>query len=152
MGGGLTDREQIYDLMIRYGRAVDSYDTALIRSCFTDDATMRYDPIEGEGPLMHGWAEFSIFWVRMQEPMRCTHQFTNFTFDIQGDEAAFSCLLLAQHWPRGADFLDKVPLYTVGGRYDSRTRRTESGWRICAHREKTLWDQGNASAVWGRRG
>lgn len=149
---GLTDREQIYDLKVRYGRAVDSYDTGLIRSCFTEDATWRYDPIHGEGQLMRGWEEFSIFWVQMQEPMECMHQFTNFTFDIDGDEAAYSCLLLAQHWPRGADFSGKVPLYTVGGRYESRARRTESGWRIYEHREKTLWDWGDASAIWGPHG
>ena len=146
---GLTDREQIYDLMVCYGRAVDTYDTELIRSCFTDDATIRYDPINGEGRLMRGWKDFSVFWVQMQEPMQCMHQFTNFSFEINGDEAAYSCLLLAQHWPRGSDFTGKVPLYTVGGRYDSRVCRTESGWRIYEHREKTFWDWGDANAIWG---
>ena len=149
---GLTDREQIYDLKIRYGRAVDTYDTELIRSCFTEDATMRYDPTDGEGTLMKGWGDFSAFWVKMQEPMRCTHQFTNFTYEIDGDDAAYSCLLLAQHWPRHADFSGKVPLFTVGGRYDSRARRTDRGWRIYEHREKTLWVCGDASAVWGSGG
>ena len=149
---GLTDREQIYDLKVRYGRAVDTYDTDLMRSCFTEDATWRYDPIGGEGQLMCGWKEFSVFWVQMQEPMQCTHQFTNFTFDIHGDDAAYSCLLLAQHWPRGADFVNEVPFFTVGGRYDSRARRTTSGWRIYEHREKTFWQSGDASAVWGTLG
>ena len=149
---GLTDREQIYDLKVRYGRAVDTYDTDLIRSCFTQDATWRYDPIGSEGQLMRGWDEFSLFWVQMQEPMQCTHQFTNFTFDIQGDDAAYSCLLLAQHWPRGADFTAPVPLYTVGGRYDSRARRTADGWRIYEHRERTFWQSGDAGAVWGTAG
>ncbi|CDO36436.1 nuclear transport factor 2 family protein [Novosphingobium sp. KN65.2] len=150
---GLTDREQIYDLKVRYGRAVDTYDTDLMRSCFTEGATWRYDPIGGEGQLMRGWDEFSIFWAQMQEPMQCTHQFTNFTFDIQGDDAAYSCLLLAQHWPRDADFAGgKVPLFTVGGRYDSRARRTKSGWRIYEHRETTLWECGEAGAIWGQSG
>ena len=150
-GAGLTDRELIYDLKIRYGRAVDTYDTELIRSCFTEDATMRYDVIGGEGPLMYGWKDFSIYWVEMQEPMECMHQFTNFTFDIDGDDAAYSCMLLAQHWPRGADFTSKVPLFTVGGRYNSRARHTESGWRIYEHRQKTHWTCGDPSAIWGPR-
>jgi len=145
----LTDREQIYDLKVRYGRAVDTFDTDLIRSCFTPDATWRYDPIGGTGTLMQGWSEFSIFWVALQEPMECTHQFTNFTFDIEGDDAAYSCLLLAQHWPRGSDFTREVPLFTVGGRYDSRARRTPDGWRIYKHRETTLWSRGDATAIWG---
>lgn len=148
----LTDREQLYDLMVRYGRAVDTYDTALIRSCFTDDATLRYDPINGEGHLMRGWEDFSTFWVQMQEPMQCMHQFTNFTFEISGDDAAYSCLLLAQHWPRGQAFSGKMSLYTVGGRYDDRARRTERGWRIYEHREKTFWDCGDPRMVWGPRG
>ena len=149
---GLTDREQIYDLKVRYGRAVDTYDTDLMRSCFTDDATWRYDPIGGQGALMRGWDEFATFWVQMQEPMRCTHQFTNFTFDIRGDDAAYSCLLFAQHWPRSADFSGEVPFFTVGGRYDSRARRTADGWRIYEHRETTFWQTGDAGAVWGAAG
>ena len=149
---GLTDREQIYDLKVRYGRAVDTYDTDLMRSCFTDDATWRYDPIGGQGELMRGWDEFATFWVQMQEPMRCTHQFTNFTFDIRGDDAAYSCLLFAQHWPRSADFSGEVPFFTVGGRYDSRARRIADGWRIYEHRETTFWQTGDAGAVWGAAG
>ena len=143
-----SDREQIYDLKVRYGCAVDSCDSELMRSCFTADATWRYDPIGGQGTLMRGWEEFSVFWVQMQAPMQCMHQFTNFTFDINGDDAAYSCLLYAQHWPRGADFAGNVPLYTAGGRYDSRARRTEAGWRIYEHREVTLWGAGDASAIW----
>lgn len=146
-----TDREQIYDLKVRYGRAVDTYDTALMRSCFTEDVTLRYDPIGGEGLLMRGWDEFSIFWTQMQESMQCTHLFTNFTFNIDADDAAYSCLLLAQHWPRGADFSSPVSLFTVGGRYDSRARRTQNGWRIYEHRERTLWQRGDAQAIWGGR-
>lgn len=147
-GATLTDREQIYELKVRYGRAVDTYDTELIRSCFTEDATMRYDPIGGEGQLMRGWSDFSAFWVRAQEPMECTHQFTNFTIDVAGDDASYSCLLFAQHWPRGADFSRPVPLFTVGGRYESKARRTSLGWQIYEHREKTLWSCGDATAVW----
>ena len=144
-----SDREQLYDLKVRYGRAVDTFDTDLIRSCFTDDITLRYDPIDGEGQLMRGWADFSVFWEKMQPPMQCTHQFTNFTFDIHGDDAAYSCLLLAQHWPRGADFSGPVPLFLVGGRYDSRARRTKDGWRIYEHREKTFWTSGDPRPIWG---
>jgi ketosteroid isomerase-like protein len=145
----LSDREQIYDLKVRYGRAVDSCDAALMRSCFTEDATWRYDPIGAQGPLMTGWDAFAVFWTQMQAPMNCTHHFSNFTIEIDGDEAAYSCLLLAQHWPRGADFSGETALFTVGGRYDSRARRTDAGWRICEHRETTLWQQGDASKIWG---
>ncbi|MCP5365669.1 MAG: nuclear transport factor 2 family protein [Hyphomicrobiales bacterium] len=144
-----SDREQLYDLKVRYGRAVDTYDTELLRSCFADDATWRYDPIGGVGPLMRGWSEFSAFWVRMQEPMQCTHHFSNFTFDIMGDDAGYSCLLFAQHWPRGADFSSNVPFMTVGGRYDSRARRTNHGWEIYEHRETTLWSSGSSEIIWG---
>ncbi|WP_333606150.1 nuclear transport factor 2 family protein [Novosphingobium sp.] len=38
----MTDREEIYDLMIRYGRAVDMRDVALLRTCFTDDVIVDY--------------------------------------------------------------------------------------------------------------
>ena len=145
----LTDREQVYDLKIRYGRAVDTCDLELMRSCFTDDATFQYDPINGQGALMQSWDEFMVFWKRMQDPMRCLHQFTNFTFDFRGDDCGYSCLLFAQHWPRAADFSGDVACYTTGGRYDSRARRTESGWRIYQHHAQMLWGAGDANALWG---
>lgn len=143
-----SDRQHIYDLKIRYGIAVDTCDKDLMRSCFTDNATWRYDPIGSQGPLMRGWDEFSVFWDQMQEQLACTHQFTNFTFDIDGDDAGYSCLLLAQHWARNADFTSPVSLFTVGGRYQSRARRTDRGWCIYEHRQTTLWQYGNASAIW----
>ena len=47
-----------------------------------------------------------------------------------GDEGTYSCLVTAQHWRREADALGDAQLYTAGGRYEVRVRRTPQGWRI----------------------
>lgn len=145
-----SDRLELYELQLRYGRAVDTYDTELIRSVFTEDAVVRYDPPGGLGAPMRGWEEFHAFWVAIQEPMECLHQFTNFTFELDGDRASYSCLLYAQHWPRGADFSGEVPLRTVGGRYTTRARRESGRWRICDHQMQAAWMSGDPTLIWPR--
>jgi hypothetical protein len=139
-GVALTDREQIYDLMVRYGRANDTHDTDLVRTCFTDDVVAEYEPYTG--PL-RGWDVFLRSWVDGLELIDCAHQFTNFTFELEGDEGSYSCLLIAQHWPRGAGVSADVPIYTVGARYDNRVRRTEEGWRITDLHLTVLWVSGD---------
>jgi SnoaL-like protein len=139
-----SDREQLYDLMVRYGRANDTHDAELVRTCFTDDVVARYDPFTGPVPLQ-GWDEFIASWLGGLEHIDCAHQFTNFTYDLDGDEGSFSCLLSAQHWPRGAELSDDRPNYTVGARYDNRVRRTPDGWRITSLHLTTLWLAGDSS-------
>lgn len=141
-------RQDIHDLHLRYGRAVDTSDVDLIRTVFTDDAVVRYDPPGGQGIPMRGWDEFRAFWDWIQAPMECLHQFTNFTYEVNGSDGSYSCLLFAQHWPRGADFDHEVPLRAVGGRYTSRVRRCEDGWRIYDHRMQALWTSGDPEKVW----
>lgn len=144
-GTTLTDRQQIYDLQVRYGRCVDTHDhDGLIRTCYTDDVVVQYDPVGGQGRPLVGWDEFVRVWDNnWPPPWDNFHQFTNFTFEIDGDEGAYSCLGLAQHWPRKADFSGHVPLFTVGLRYENRVRRTRDGWRIVRQHNITLWTSGD---------
>ena len=149
---GPMDREQIQDLHIRYGRGVDAGDMPLVRSCFTHDATLQYDGPNGQPGLLMRWDEFLLFWQRMQAPMGCMHQFTNFTYDFVGGDCVYSCLAFAQHWPRNADFSREVTFCTAGVRYENRARRTVEGWRIYEHRAKMRWFAGDADALWRSEG
>lgn len=140
----MSDREEIYDLMVRYGRATDTHDVDLVRTCFADDVSARYEPFGG--PL-DDYDALIRAWIRGLEPIQTTHQFTNFTYDIDGDEGFYSCLLIAQHWPRGMEGFGETPKYTVGARYDNRVRRTREGWRICRLHLLSLWSSGDAEVL-----
>lgn len=143
-GAGPTDREQVYDLMVHYGRCVDTHDRELlIRSCYTDDVVVQYDAWVHPGEPISGAEAFRRFWGEGPLDWDSTHQFTNFTFDLGDDEGAYSCLATATHWPRGAEFPADVPVFTVGLRYENRVRRIDSGWRIAVQRNIPLWATGD---------
>ena len=140
----MTDREQIYDLMIRYGRAVDDHDVGLLRTCFTDDVIVDY-----KGAMdrpREGLEDFVDFFHSGLTSMGCTHHYSNFTFDIDGDTGSYSCLAIAQHWPRGAGMAGG-PFVMAGTRYRNSVRRTADGWRICHARQEGLWLEGDVSVI-----
>ena len=142
----LSDREQIYDLMVRYGRANDTHDADLARTLFTEDITAKYEPYSGE---LVGFDAFMDRWIGGLERIQTTHQFTNFEFDVNGDEdeGSFSCLLLAQHWPRDLEPFGDTPMYTNGSRYDCTVRRTGDGWKISHLHLRTLWASGDPQVL-----
>lgn len=144
MASASTDREQVYDLMVSYGRCVDAHDhELLIRSCYAEDVVVQYDSWSGAGTPIAGVEGFRRFWGDVPLPWDSTHQFTNFTFDLGDAEGAYTCLAIATHWPRGAAFPGDVPVLTVGLRYENRVRRVDGGWRITSQRNIPLWATGD---------
>ena len=141
----LSDREQILALHPRYGRANDNRDASLIATVFTDDVSVRYNPIPGDtfGITINGLTEFIEFQARAMEHMDCLHQFTNFECEIDGSDGSYMCLGYAQHWPRASDFTGHVPLYTVGMRYEAQVRRTADGWRTSQLVGTPVWASGD---------
>jgi hypothetical protein len=140
----LIDRAQIYDLMVRYGRANDTADVDLVRTCFTGDLTAEVVPWTER---FEGIEAFLVSWTRGTAAFASTHHFSNFTFDVDGDAGSYSCLLIAQHWPRGTVASAETPMYTIGGLYENRVRRTPEGWRITELLLTILWCSGDPQVL-----
>ena len=145
----MTDREQIEDLMIRYGRSNDTRDPELLRTCVTDDIVALYEPFVGP---VRGWENFVASWLAGIAPLGGTHHFSNFTFDVDGDVGAYTCLVFAAHWPRDAALSTDMPLFLTGARYENDVRRTDDGWRITHIHLMTQWMTGDAGVVGHFRG
>lgn len=150
-GRVLSDREQLYDLQIRYARAADLHDRELMRTVLTDQTVRQYDPFGGEGKPIRGWAESEAFWKTVSDPMGSVHYMTNFEFDIRGDDATYTCMLFGPHWPAGADFSKSVPIYFIGGQYTVKAYRTTDGWRIMNLRFRPQWAMGDPTTIWPAR-
>lgn len=140
----MSDREELYDLQVRYGRATDTHDVHLIRTCIDTTVTATYEPW---GEPLEGYDAFMAQWIAGLEPMQTSHHFSNFAYEIEGDTGAYSCLVIAQHWKRGVDGFRAPAIYTVGGRYENHVRRTQSGWRITRLLHRGLWSSGDASVL-----
>jgi ketosteroid isomerase-like protein len=122
----LLDRREIEDVILRYGRATDRCDEALLRSMFHDDAT------ESHGGLMQGSAaEFCRAALAMLRGTGPTaHYMTNILVELDGDVAHTETYAIAMHrLVRGGRDYDSF----FAGRLLDRFERRSGAWRI-AHR------------------
>ena len=137
----MTDREEIFDLAVRYATALDSRDWPLLRSCFLPDVVGVY---EGLGEV-HGYEGIEDLCRRALEPLDVSqHILSNFVVQLHGDEADFSCYLHAQHVKQDAK---GGPLFVVAGQYTDVHRRTDEGWKIARRRLATWWTSGNPAVI-----
>jgi SnoaL-like domain len=138
---GTSDREEIFDLAVRYATALDNRDYALLRTCFLPDVEGDYDGV-GE---VSGYQAIEDMCRRALDPLDASqHIMTNFAVDIHGDQADFSCYLHAQHVLNSAE---GGPLFVVAGKYIDVQRKMPEGWRIARRELKVLWTSGNPAVL-----
>ena len=129
---------QIDDLLSAYAAAVDAKDWDHLESLFAEDAVLDYT---GTGGPRGSFREVLPFLQKGLGHFSVTQHFiTNRRIAVEGDRATSSAYLFN---PLGRDDGEGgLSLMVVGGRYESRYRRTDSGWSITEH---------VASMVWGPR-
>lgn len=133
----LKDRTQIIDALNRYTRGLDRLDRELALSAFHPDATDDRDaPNDARDQAARGMPLFSrearIDWLmELLRSFKYTgHYITNFTIDIQGDEAHAETYVITTVLE--TDAADWV--VWGGARYLDRLVRFENRWAIM-HRE-----------------
>ncbi|WP_319456770.1 MULTISPECIES: nuclear transport factor 2 family protein [unclassified Mycobacterium] len=117
----MTDRDEIFDLTVRYATAIDSHQYSLLTEVFTDDAQLDY----GVVGQWTGSAEVAQFMEAAHSGAAHTmHRMTNQVIDIDGDTAQVrtyvDALILAEN---GSGV-------NPAGYYDDHVVRTDDGWRI----------------------
>jgi hypothetical protein len=136
-----TPRDDVVELMVRYGVAIDRKDWAGFRACFTPDVEAVY---EGFGTY-HGHDELEGFVRPAVTSLDATqHLFSNFLVQLDGDSAQFQCYVQATHvklaTPGGNRF-------TVGGPYDNHAVLTPEGWKMDRFRFWATWTDGNDAVL-----
>ena len=138
----LLDKQEIRDLVHRYGYALDGRDYDLLRTCFLPDAVGHY----GGDPL-RGYEAIEELCRTTLDPLTASqHLIGNVLVSVDGDEATSTCYLHAQHVLLGTEGGD---LFVFAGRYLDRLTRTPDGWRIAERTLEAMWTSGNI-AVLGR--
>jgi hypothetical protein len=126
---GLLDRQAIYDVVVRYCRAIDRVDMDLLRSCYHPGAIH-----QGAGEAQ----SIESFIASAERGLRgkfsgTSHFVSNHLAEIAGDRAVAETYVLAQHW--GEPIEDATVNFNTGSRYlDVFERRADSGWRITERR------------------
>jgi len=139
----LADERDIVRIALRYCRALDTKDWALLDDVFVPEATadlpspnhlVGIEAIRGRIRTALGHLDDS------------QHLVGNHEVVVEGDTATHRCYLQAQHVRQAAI---GGPNYIVAGRYEDRLVRTEAGWRIAHRALVVMWTDGNLAVARG---
>jgi hypothetical protein len=116
----VSDREQITDVILRYGTGIDSRDWELFRGCFTADCELDYGSV-GRWSSAEAVTEF----MRRTHSGPSQHRLTNIVVTVEGDRArARTYVDVIAHGRNGIGGGNAI------GYYDDELMRTDQGWRI----------------------
>lgn len=127
----LADRMAIEALLMRYGTALDTRDSALLATCFSDDAVLEYDAAP---PATR--QEFIGRATGLRRFVATQHVVSNIAITLDGDRAQATSYAHAMH-ARGET--DGRETYLMGGTYTDVLARTPDGWRITRRRFVCGW-------------
>ena len=137
----LLDEREIHQVALRYCRALDTKNWALLDDVFVPDATAQL----GSPAVLDGIETIRTrIRTALEHLDESQHLVGNHEVAVDGDTGAHRCYLQAQHIRAAAD---GGPNWMVAGRYEDRLVRTDAGWRI-AHRTLTvMWTDGNVGVA-----
>ena len=134
----ISDRIRINDLLIRYTRAIDTKDWALLDTCFVPDADVDYTAsggVAGKYPEVRAWLAKAL------APFPITaHYITNSIVELEGDRASARTLVYNPMFFANPD--GSLHDFTVGATYVDELVHTEAGWRIARRVEEAGYMQG----------
>ena len=134
----ISDRIRINDLLIRYTRAIDTKDWALLDTCFVPDADVDYTAsggVAGKYPEVRAWLAKAL------APFPITaHYITNSIVELKGDRASARTLVYNPMFFANPD--GSLHDFTVGATYVDELVWTDTGWRIARRVEEAGYMQG----------
>ncbi len=115
----MIDRDEIWQVLIRYGRGLDRLDVEMARSCYFDDATEDHGHFVGNPDDFIQWANnVSLRYVTTQ------HAVFNHYCELDGDDA------YAETYFQFTGTAEKEPHLLSTGRYIDHFQRRNNEWRI----------------------
>ena len=132
----LQSRAEIAEVVIRYCRAFDRCDEAMLRSCFHPDATHQHGSFSGLS------SDFCTMGLALVRGVALTHhQLGPVSIDLAGEVAYTETYFTSYHRlspepPAGGEsHEDRI----MGGRYVDRFERRDGAWRIAHRRGVNEW-------------
>ncbi|GAA4262857.1 nuclear transport factor 2 family protein [Dactylosporangium darangshiense] len=144
----LRDRTEIVDALLRFGLGQDLADRELFASSFAADAELDFRPAAarwgGAPPLMTGRdAIVEQILAGFAGRVDTTHQVTNPRIALDGDTAALTALVEAQHLLRA----DHATFALLKNRYDVGLVRDGARWVMRRVRIDNVWYTGDPTAI-----
>ena len=143
----ISDRIEIDDLITRAAVATDSWDFALLETCYTPESVVDYTNVGGPRATLPGILQ----WLRdtMRPGVLMERRVTNRYIRLDGDRATGrSYMMKIMKTIDRADGTDAGSSVVVGCFYDDVFARTPDGWRIMDRVELVSWYDGTWPAGW----
>jgi len=138
----LWARAEVERVMLNFGRALDTGNWPLYRSCFADRFRVNFERLTGQ-PEVHVDADL---WTRFAKvilsPVRRHHQYSNFNATIDGERAEAIIYMVARHWkPTEGGSCE----YIQNGWYENSFARIDGQWKITRLLHTYQWISGNGA-------
>lgn len=138
----LVDKQEIRDVLARYARGVDRDDWALVRDCFTADATDDHGVVKGSVDNLV---------VEAREILHpfcgITHNLCQSYIEVDGDEASAETYALTTRRRSSPDGPGEVATFS-GLRYVDRLRKVGGRWRIAERVTTMEWTTTVSGSEW----
>jgi hypothetical protein len=128
----LLDKQEIYEVVLRYCRGIDRIDMDLVRSCYWPKAVDHHTGFTGTRDDYIAWVEPLVrgFTGTM-------HLVGNHLVEVEGDTARSETYGTAYHW--GEPATDARQNFVTGFRYLDKFERRKGVWRIARRHAVREW-------------
>lgn len=136
----MIDRQDIYDLLMRFSRGVDRGDFDLARSVYHDDALDHHTGFDGTAADFMDWLSGAMVGIKAVH-----HMLGNFMVDIRGNRAVsevYGMLTMRSEDESNARFN-----MTTGFRYVDRLERRAGVWGITERWVVREWQRSDMGAL-----
>lgn len=141
----MWDRQQISDVVLRFGRGLDAHDWDLYASTLDDPVHVDFRDLTGRAPVTTTPAKFAAFARESLKRLAVLHQYSNFHIDVDGDRASGVFYHVSRHRLPTRNGGDEYNQY---GWYENRFRRDRAGtWRITHLKHGFQWADGNPTLI-----
>jgi hypothetical protein len=140
---GLTDREQLVELLARYASISDTGDwDELPKSVFADRAVWDFESV-GAGPALELDRDVLVQRLRTASSgwQATHHAITNHQVSVDGDVAVIRAHIQGQFWLAPDTAVAQRNRWLAVGFYDNEAVRTADGWRLSKVRLATTYQE-----------
>lgn len=134
-----SDEQEIHDQLLRYCRAIDRCDEALLRTIYHPDATEDHGVFKGSADAFIAW----VMPLLEESYFATSHCLSNVLIERDGDVAFSEAYVTAWHAMK-KDGVDHVWIF--GGRYIDRFERRNEAWKIASRITVCDWEHLSPSA------
>ena len=134
----LLDKQDIWELSVRYMRGLDRLDADLMRDVFHVDSTVDYGFVKGRGE------DLIVYAMRgLKDHVANHHMLGQALIEVDGDEAFGEVYFHAFHRVvPGGNEMDLI----IAGRYVDRYTRRDGVWKIAHRSEVNDWSRSTRAA------